>query len=302
MTFNVYSYGVVASSTLYGIRDAFPSAEGYAEIEDIQYMVGGEAANSSIVLSRLGARVKLDGNWLGDDDSGQRAKALLSGNGIDISRLPLKSGFRGVQEAVVAAQDTRTIFGTYGQLLEDGSWNAPNEEDITSAKVVSLDPFFGEPAARAAEIAFNAGIPVVTVDCRHDDPLLQHISAVVIAESYIRENYPDRDPEELFREYQAATAGLVIFTFGDAPAWYARPDETANFFQPYSIDAVDTTGGGDSFRAGIVYGFLKKWDDEKMVAFAAAVAAIVCTRFPGVMNAPTYDEVADFMDASSSES
>ena len=296
MSFDVYSYGVVSSSTLYGIRGAFPSAEGYAEIEDVQYMTGGEAANSSIVLSRLGARVKLDGNWLGDDDSGQRAKALLSGNGIDISRLPLKSGFRGVQEAVVAAQDTRTIFGTYGQLLEDGSWNEPNEEDITSAKVVSLDPFFGDPAARAAEIAFSAGIPVVTVDCRHDDPLLQHVSAVVIAESYLRDNYSGQDTEELFRKYQASTPGLVIFTFGDAPAWYARPGETRKVFQPYSIDPVDTTGGGDSFRAGIVYGFLKRWDDERMIAFAAAVAAIVCTRFPGVMNAPTYDEVIELIE------
>jgi sugar/nucleoside kinase (ribokinase family) len=296
MSLDVYSYGVVSSSTLYGIRDAFPLAEGYAEIDDTQYMVGGEAANSSIVLSRLGARVKLDGNWLGNDDCGQRTKKLLSGYGIDTSRLPLKSEFRGVQEAVIAAQDTRTIFGTYGQLLEDGSWNEPNEEDITSAKVVSLDPFFGEPAARAAEIAFSVGIPVVTVDCRHDDPLLQHVSAVVIAESYIRENYPDRDPEELFCDYQAATTGLVIFTFGDAPAWYARPDETTKFFQPYSIDPVDTTGGGDSFRAGIVYGFLKGWDDERMIAFAAAVAAIVCTKFPGVMNAPTFGEVIELIE------
>jgi sugar/nucleoside kinase (ribokinase family) len=296
MSFDVYSYGVVSSSTLYGIRDAYPSAEGYAEIKDIQHMVGGEAANSSIVLSRLGVKVRLDGNWLGDNESGQRTKELLSGHGIDTSRLPLKSGFRGVQEAVIAAQDTRTIFGTYGQLLEGGSWNEPVEQDITSAKVVSLDPFFADPARRAAQIAFNAGIPVVTVDCRYDDPLLEHVSAVVVAESYIRENYPERDPEELFRQYQAVSNGLIIFTFGDAPVWYARPGESMRFFQPYSIDPVDTTGGGDSFRAGIVYGFLRGWDDDRTVAFAAAVAAIACTRFPGVMNAPTYGEVIEFIE------
>jgi sugar/nucleoside kinase (ribokinase family) len=58
---------------------------------------------------------------------------------------------------------------------------------------------------------------------------------------------------------------------------------------------VDTTGGGDAFRAGIVYGFLKGWTDDRMVDFAAAVAAIICTRFPGVLNAPTYDEVSDFV-------
>ncbi len=34
-----------------------------------------------------------------------------------------------------------------------------------------------------------------------------------------------------------------------------------------------------------------------MIDFAAAVAAINCTRSPGVLNAPTYDEVLDFINA-----
>ena len=87
---DVYSYGMVSSSTLYNTAGVFPEAEGYAEIDDVQYMTGGEAANSSIVLARLGVRVKLDGNWLGDDDGGKRTKALLSEYRIDSTRLPLR--------------------------------------------------------------------------------------------------------------------------------------------------------------------------------------------------------------------
>jgi sugar/nucleoside kinase (ribokinase family) len=291
----VYAYGVVSSSTLYSIRDAFPAPEGYAEIEDVRHMTGGEAANSSIVLSRLGIRVKLDGNWLGADENGKRTKALLSDYQIDTSRLPLRKGYKGVQEVVFAAAGTRTIFGTYGRLLEEADWNMPQEIDVIRAQVVCLDPFFALPAARVAETAFNSRIPVVTVDCKYDNPLLKYSSAVVVADSYISENYPDRDRENLFRDYQSATGGLTIFTFGDAPVWYARPDETVKYYQPYSIDPVDTTGGGDSFRAGIVYGFLKGWTDDKTIDFAAAVAAITCTRFPGVLNAPTYAEVGDFV-------
>jgi sugar/nucleoside kinase (ribokinase family) len=89
----------------------------------------------------------------------------------------------------------------------------------------------------------------------------------------------------------------VIFTFGNDLFWYARPDETIKSFQPYSIDPVDTTGAGDSFRAGVVYGFLNGWTVDKTIDFAAAVAAMTCTRFPGVLNSPTLDEVVDFMDA-----
>ena len=295
---DVYCYGVISSSTLYKVRGRFPHAEDYAEIDDVQYMTGGEATNSSIVLSRLGVKVKLDGNWIGDDDNGLRTKALLSENQIDSTRLPLREGHKGVQEVVFAAEGTRTIFGTYGRLLEAATWNSPDESDITQAQVVCLDPFFAEPASRVADIAFRANIPVVTVDCRYEDPLLKHVSAVVIAESFVRENYGHRKAEEVFEQYRAATKGLVVFTFGDSAIWYANPDMTVNYFEPYSIDPVDTTGGGDSFRAGIVYGFLKGWDENRMIQFAAAVAAINCTRFPGVMNTPTINEVSAFISES----
>jgi sugar/nucleoside kinase (ribokinase family) len=294
---DVYAYGVISSSTLYRIRGPFPAPEGYAEIDDLRHMTGGEAANSSVVLSRLGVRVKLDGNWLGDDENGKRTKALLSDYQIDTSRLPLRKGYKSIQEVVFAAAGTRTIFGTYSRLLEEAGWNLPKEIDVTQAKVVCLDPFFALPASRIADTAFGAGIPVVTVDCKHDDTILRQTSAVVVAESFIRENYPDRDRKDLFRDYQAATNGLTIFTFGDAPVWYARPGETVRYSEPYAIDPVDTTGGGDSFRAGIVYGFLLGWEDDRMIDFATAVSAITCTRFPGVLNAPTYGEVTDFMSA-----
>ena len=294
---DVYAYGVVSSSTLYRVRGAFPAAEGYAEIEDVLHMTGGEAANSSIVLSQLGARVKLDGNWIGDDDNGRRTKTLLDDFGIDSSRLRLRKNYRGVQEVVFAAGDTRTIFGTYRALLNNEEWNAPREEDITAARVVSLDPFFAEPATRVAEIASGASIPVVTVDCRYDSPLLGHVTAVVVAESFIRENYPDESLEDLFRQYLAATTGLVVFTFGSKPAWYARRGGNTRIMPPFAVEAIDTTGGGDSFRAGIVYAFLRGWGDERAMAFAAAVAAINCTRFPGVLNSPSVDEAEAFIDA-----
>ena len=102
-SYDVYSYGVVSSSTLYIVEGAFPDPEGYGEINGVHCMTGGEATNSSIVLSRLGVQVKLDGNWLGDDESGQRTKKLLDQHKIDTSRLALTPGYKSVQEVVFAA-------------------------------------------------------------------------------------------------------------------------------------------------------------------------------------------------------
>ena len=298
---DVYSYGVVASSTQYVLGGAFPSVEGYGELVGTHYITGGEAANSSIVLARLGASVMLDGNWLGEDAGGKRTRELLSGAGIDVTRLAPRSGYTGVQEVVFAAEGKRTIFGTYGALQENEEWNQPVVDDITAAKVVCLDPFFKAPAMKVAEVASGAGIPVVTVDCRHDDPLLPHVSALIVAESFIRDNYPDKDTMALLSQYLEAAGGLVIFTFGDAPMLYARRGNDTKSVFPYTVNPVDTTGGGDSFRAGIVYGYLQGWDDETMIDYASAVAAINCTRSPGVLNSPNADEVTRFISTNGKE-
>ena len=291
----VYAYGVIAAGTLYRIRGSFPAAEGYAEIESTDFMTGGEAANSSIVLARLGADVKLDGNRIGDDASGSRTKALLTEYGIDTSRLTPIPGHKSVEEAVFAAEATRTIFGTYIRLQETEAWNIPDETDITQAKVVCLDPFFKDASLRAGKVGSRAGIPVVTVDCLFDDALLDYVSAVVVSESFIRENYADRSHEDLFEDYQRAVDGLVVFTFGHEAIWYARSGEAVRQSEPFSVAVVDTAGAGDAFRAGVVFGILKNWDDEQIIRFSAALAAIVCTRSPGVVNSPSYDEVVDFI-------
>ena len=293
--YDVYSFGVVSSSTLYSIEGGFPKPEGYAEIGCVQRMTGGEATNSSIVLARLGARVRLDGNWLGDDETGRHTLSLLENYGVDASALSIKDGYRGVEEVVFAAGDTRTIFGTYVRLQKEQAWNMPKADDIAQARVVCLDPFFGEASRTVASLANQAGKPAITVDCMHDDPLLAHTAAVVIAESYLRENYKDRLLDDVFESYQQSCAGLVIFTFGDRDIWYANAGESRRTFEPYSIDALDTTGGGDSFRAGVVYGFLQGWEDDRTIDFAAALAAIVCSRSPGVLESPGLDEVFEFM-------
>ncbi len=292
---DVYAFGMVSSSTLYRIREEFPAAEGYAEIDSVRRMTGGEAANSSIVLSRLGASVKLAGNWIGGDEAGQRTLALLDQYDIDVSSLRPREGYEGASEVVVAAGDTRTIFGTYIRLHENAEWDWPNEDDVKRAKVVCLDPFFGDASLQAAEFGADAGVPVVTVDCPFDSPIVPHASALVIAESFIRENYGGRDLEELFGEYQSRCDGLVVFTFGSRPLWYADAGQGLKTLKCYAIEPVDTTGGGDSFRAGVVYGYLQGWEHDRTIEFASAVAAMVCTRSPGVLDAPTLEEVRAFM-------
>ncbi|MCL2126684.1 MAG: PfkB family carbohydrate kinase, partial [Treponema sp.] len=47
------------------------------------------------------------------------------------------------------------------------------------------------------------------------------------------------------------------------------------FFRPAPyVKPLNTSGGGDAFMAGIVYGTLRGWDEEIAVSFSLAMARI----------------------------
>ena len=295
---DVYAYGVIASSTLHLLSQPFPRPDGYAEIAQTHFMTGGEALNSAIVLSRLGLRVQLDGNWIGDTPEGERLLATIQGYGIDARRLQVKKGFSGVREVVFSDQQSRTIFGNYIDLLfSTRKWNIPQKVDLARARIVCVDPPFGDDSALVGKYAVELGIPFVSVDAGYHQPLATDAAAVIVSGEFRSWEYPLAEISELFHEYQARAQGLVVLTAGDGAVLYGRRGGPVTQFQPYRVNVVDSAGAGDSFRAGVVYGMLKQWRDDRIVQYASAVAAMVCQRFPGVLNSPTHSEVMRFIRA-----
>lgn len=296
---DVYAYGMVSTSTLYKLdgKYQYPEADNYAEFADWFPMTGGEAANSSIVLGKLGVSIRLDGNWLGSMNQGRRTLEILNHFGIDTTRLQLKPDYRGVEELVIADDRTRTVFGTYVKLFSAGrEWNEPCREDIQAAKVVSLDPFFREESLAVSRICKELNKPYITVDCKYTDEIAVNAAVVVVAGEYRRGIYPEVSCDELFAKYLETATGLVIFTSGGKDILYGRKGEEVKHFQPYSIRPVDTTGAGDTFRAGVVYGVLQNWPAETTIHFASALAAYVCETFPGVLNCPGYDQLLNYIE------
>ncbi len=296
--FDVYAYGVISSSSLHLISQPFPPPDGYAEITQSYLMTGGEALNSSIVLSRLGLRVLLDGNWIGDTPDGKALLALIQSFNIDSHRLRIKQGYSGVREIVFSDDQSRTIFGNYVDFLGPGrKWNIPRKSDLAKARMVCVDPPYREESNRVGQYAAELGIPYVTIDCPYDQQLSIGAEAVIISGEFRDLGYPRANLTDLFTEYQQRATGLVVFTVGGEDILYGRKGEPARRLKPYHVKVIDSAGAGDSFRAGVIYGMLKQWGDEEIIRFASAVAGLVCERFPGVLGSPTFPEVIKFIQA-----
>ncbi len=295
--FDAYLYGMISPSTVHILREdfRFPGPNTYAEIGRTLPSIGGEAANSAIIMSKLGLKTRLDGNWIGRE-SLDGIKGALAGYGVDVSRLLGMDG-AGTAEIVIADDSTRTVFGRYAAFHSGPrQWNTPDEEDIRSAGIACLDPYFREESRLAARICVDAGVPYVTLDCRHDDDMARNAEAVVISHELRDQAYGGMDESRMFGLFHESCRGLVIFTFGHKDALYARPGQSVKKRTPYAIKPLDTTGAGDSFRGAVAYGLFKGWDDDRTVEFASAVAACVCMTTPHALNAPGLDGVLAFME------
>lgn len=297
--FDVYAYGVIASSTLHLLEHPFPAADGYAEVAGTYRMTGGEALNSAIVMSRLGLSVRLDGNWLGGDDDGRQLRDLIAGFGIDTEQLVFGKDGAGAREVVISDTKTRTILGTYVALLSSGrQWNEPKAEDVAAARIVCVDPPFGAESLRVAQLALAAGVPFVSIDSPFDSEFATRAAAIIVSREFRDREYPEAGVDELFAAYRSRADGLVVLTQGADPILFGRRDGKRQEFDTFKVATRDTAGAGDSFRAGLIFGMLGGMGDRGAVRYAAAVAALVCSRFPGVIDSPTTRDVEALLAAS----
>jgi len=293
---DVYAYGMISSSTLHILKQPFPAPDGYAELSRTYRMTGGEACNSAIVLSRLEVKVLLDGVWLGDTADGYWLRETLNSFGIHTSPLKNEPGYDGVYEIVISDEHSRTIFGNYIQLLSTTrKWNIPCKEHLAKAQMACIDPFFSKESELAAQYAVELGIPYITIDCPSDGELAQSADAIIISGEFRANKYPQTDLLALFAEYQQRVKGLLIFTCGSQEVLFSHKGQDIQRFPAYQVKAIDTAGAGDAFRSGVVYGLLHSWSDLETVRYASALAAIICTRSPGVLDCPTHEEVLEFI-------
>jgi sugar/nucleoside kinase (ribokinase family) len=293
---DIYLYGMTVLSTIHLLAGPYPEADSYQEIKETYILPGGETANSAIVLANLGCKVKIDGPFLGEKT---RADVLnfCKKYDIDCSGLYFDPSFAGVQDLVFIDKHSRTVFGRFAQYFDGQKrWSQPDQAAIGSAKIVSLDPFFGEESILAAKYCQELGKEYVTIDCKPEDQIHTNASATIISNEYIRNNFPDADIRDLMERYTANSSGLVIFTSGSRDICYRRRGEAVKKVAPFRVDVKSTLGAGDTFRAGVVYGVLNKMDDERIVKFAAATAASVCARFPMALNPPELAEIVGLME------
>jgi len=88
---------------------------------------------------------------------------------------------------------------------------------------------------------------------------------------------------------------LVIVTLG-ARGCCARTRQGLVHQQAFAVQAIDTTGAGDTFCGALVADLARDADVAHALRTASAAAAIACTHLGAQAGIPSHDQVREFLD------
>jgi len=275
----------------------YPGLDQKAELSALLVQGGGPVATALVALARLGVPVAMVGA-VGDDNSGQQIRDGLIVEGVDCTYLSEEPGGRS-QAAFIAVDDGghRNIFWHRGNAVPDV---ADLHETLLSrnVKVLHLDGLHLMPALTAAKIARSLNVMTV-LDAGTLRPgmerLLPLIDHLVVSENFARQILGRHDPEEALKALAGHGATAVTITCGESGSVSMDAAGSVFYQQAFKMDAVDTTGCGDVFHGGYIYGLLQNWPLPQTVHFATACAALKTRALGGRTAIPDLPEVNAFL-------
>lgn len=261
----------------------------------VQVASGGSGANTMAVLGLLGARARFRGQ-VGDDAWGRRyAESLQEAcgghalrfapdlpTGKCLSLVSARNQERTMLVNLAAAPDLPDlgeaealipqgrVFYTTGYALQGGP--------IRDAALAGIR------VARAAgvRVAVDVADPFVVHGMRDDllGLLKEQVDLVFMNEEEAQALCPGRTAEEAALDV-AAFVETVVVKLGSRGS-LAVCDGRVVRAGIHRVQAVDTTGAGDSYAAGFLYGFVNGWPLEQCTALGARVAALTVAQLGAV--------------------
>jgi sugar/nucleoside kinase (ribokinase family) len=280
-----------------GVVPEFPSINSKMKLLRFSKQGGGQAATAMVALSRWGVRTKYIGK-VGGDELGSFSLNAICQEGVDISSVTIEPNATNQFAMIIVdgVSGERTILWNRDERLmyREGELK---KKDICSGKILHLDGHDIRAAIRSAQWAKKEGIPTV-IDIDKVEPLtgklIRQIDFVITSSRFPTLMTGISDREKALIELQKQTSGFLCSTLGHEGAMALVNGEIL-YVKGFKIKVVDTTGAGDVFHAGFIYGLLQNWEVKEILRFANAVAALKCLDLGGRRGIPALEEVQTFL-------
>jgi sulfofructose kinase len=279
------------------VVDEYPRVDAKKEALEWHEQCGGPVATALVALSRLGISCRFCG-ITGDDPAGERIRHSLVSEGIDVAGLVKRKGEVSQLAFIAVEKKTarRTIFWKRpsGKPLAEKEMG---EHFLKDSALLLIDGLMHETSIYAATEAMARNIPVM-LDAGTARPgmldLARLVDYAVVSEEFASGLGWGFSPDFLKSEREDLGVKTLTVTLGENGSMTVSEDEVIEF-SAFKVDAVDTTGAGDVFHGGYIYGILQGWDLTDTVTFASALAAMKCMKVGGRAGIPRLNEIVAFL-------
>ena len=258
-------------------------------VEELKSSPGGGAANCSLTLANMGIHVNLFSK-VGNDLHGDYLQEKLDIAGVR-TKNTLKRTEKKSTSTVIVCVDPRgeRSFLSYHGALSEFRLNDIDFEELYASEILLYPDLFnlpmidGRPLCNLLENAQQRGIVTVLdetwgVSGLQKDVLeacLPFVDYLMPSADDLAYLYPNEKPEELARIFIRKGVQNVIFKLGAEGALIMNNERT---FKVPAIantnEVIDTTGAGDNFSAGFVYGLSLGHSLESCSVLGSKTAAL----------------------------
>jgi len=256
----------------------YPALGSKVEFRSADILPGGQVATAVAACQQWGVRTRYVGK-VGGDSAAAIHRAEFDRLGVE-AHLVTAAGCAS-QQAVILVDDAgeRTVLWKRDNRLT----LQPEElqrEWIINARALHVDGHDTAAAVAAADWAREASVPVIAdLDDLYPgvEALLEKIDFLITSRDIpgrltgkpdLRQSLP-----EVRKRFGCRLAAATL-GHGGVLAWDGSRFHYAAAFQ---VKTLDTTGAGDIFHAGFIYGLLHEWPLPRQLDFACAAAALNCT-------------------------
>ena len=235
---------------------------------------GGSAGNTAAVTAGLGGRVAYIGK-VAADQLGEVFTHDIRAIGVTYDTPPLKDGLPTARCLIFVTPDAQRTMQTYlGATTQLGPEDV-NMDYITSSKVLYLEGYLWdqpraktamrEAAVKAQEAGMKVSLTLSDAFCvaRFRDEFLElaekHVDILFANESEILSLYQvDRFDEALQRVRKHCE--IAALTRSEKGSVVVNGDEVHVIDAEKGVKVVDTTGAGDAYAGGFLYGYTQGYD------------------------------------------
>lgn len=275
----------------------FPAPNSKMKMLHFSKQGGGQVATALVTLSRWGVRAKYIGK-VGADELGQFSLQSIRQEALDVSSVTTEPKATNQFATIIVDGSTgdRTILWNRDERLmyREGELR---KEEVCSGKILHLDGHDIHAALRCARWAREERIPTA-IDLDKVEPLtpalIKEIDFIITSSRFPMMYTGISDRKKALLELQKQTSGFLCSTLGHEGAITLVNGEFLHV-EGFRVNVVDTTGAGDVFHGGFIYGLLQNWEVAEILRFANAAAALKCKELGGRRGIPFFEEVQQFL-------